>query len=129
MNILAVDDGAETCGLLTGFLAAEGYTMITASTTLEAMATILIGPVDVVLLHLPMLPAEERQFAEFMAANGNALHVSVIVISRPGDEARASWSGMGRRARTLKAPLDPAELLEVLQDVGPGRSDGTCRSV
>lgn len=118
-QILLVDDDAGILAVLTGLFEDEGWDVLTAHESREALAVLEITRPAVMLLDLMMPGMSGQELLSEMAARG--LDVPVVLMSarkNVGDIAAATQA-----AGYLTKPFDIDEALQLVANVSGDRSE------
>jgi two-component system phosphate regulon response regulator OmpR len=112
-SVLVVDDDALILRLVKESLTEAGYSVKTASGSLEAARAIARDPAQVVLLDIRMPGIDGRQFAEDLRAR----HISSkIIVMTAGPNAQRLAHEINADGY-LEKPFDIAELISVVQRI------------
>ncbi len=109
-RILVVDDEANDRQLLEVLLAAEGFTIMTASSGAEALSIIAQTPPDLILLDVMMPDMDGYQVAEAIKSDRSILPIPIVMITVLDDrEAMMRALAVGVEDFLIK-PVHRAEL-------------------
>jgi CheY-like chemotaxis protein len=115
MNVLVVDDDADTRSLLRDLLQPAGHRITAAASVLEAILHVELQRFDLVLLDLTMPGMDGLQFAEFMSSHWNTFDTPVIIVSARGDPESRSLARVYNCAGFLQKPFEAAELFDAIE--------------
>jgi two-component system cell cycle sensor histidine kinase/response regulator CckA len=109
-RILVVDDEANDRQLLEVLLAAEGFTIVTASSGAQALAVIALDPPDLILLDVMMPDMNGYQVAEAIKGDPKLAPIPVVMVTML-DDREAMMRALAAGAEDfLSKPVHRAEL-------------------
>jgi CheY-like chemotaxis protein len=112
VNILLVEDHADTAAALKGYLRSCGHEVATAATCQAALAHLALSRIEVVICDLGLPDGSGWELLpELRARIGPAYAVAITARNLPGDEARSLQVGFQAH---LTKPFAPAKLVELL---------------
>ena len=111
-KILIVDDSPTERYVMTDFLVAHGYTVMTADSGEEALEKIKLEPPHLVLMDVVMPGQNGFQATRAIARNPLTQHLPVIICTSKSQETDRIW-GMRQGAHDyLVKPIDQQLLLK-----------------
>jgi CheY-like chemotaxis protein len=125
MNILFVDDEADTRTLVRELLSDAGHRVTAAASGVEAIVQVEIQSFDLVLLDLMMPGIDGYQFAEFMSSHWNTFETPVVIVSCRKDPESKFLSKIFNCAGYLEKPFGPAELFDAVDRIDRQRHQVT----
>ncbi len=119
--ILAVDDDDLNLKLLGYMLGDAGYKVCTASSALQAVASVEVQPPDLILLDVMMPEMDGFEVLEQLKANVKTKSIPVVMLTSLSDMAsRERGTSLGA-THFLSKPTRRVDLLEIVNGlVGPG---------
>ncbi len=117
MNILVVDDEADTRRLLRDLLMRASHSVTLASDATEATAHLGLMKYDLILLDFMMPGVDGYQFSQYLATHWRTFDVPVLVVSCKSDSASTSWAKIQGCVGYIVKPFSPAELLDKVAEV------------
>ncbi len=117
MNLLIVEDDADTRELLGELLSAEGYSVRTAADGAEALALMADGPLPALILLDVMMPVCDG--IEFLLARRTRPRLAeppVLVLTGMGEDIEGlEGDGLGVRG-VLRKPFRPEKLFSMVRE-------------
>ena len=111
-RILVVDDDDALRHLLQVLLESDGYTVVTASTTQEALAALREGPPDLVLCDVRLPDAPPFALVDHLASDLATMHLPLVVCSGAVREIEQAGERLARpHLAVLLKPFDIDALL------------------
>ena len=123
-TILVVDDSRDFQTLMTAYLAAQDYVVLTAADTLQATGSALRDKPSLVIVDIGLPGGDGWMLLDRLKANTRTRHIPVVVVtaqSTPGLPEKASAKGA---AAFLHKPLDKNTLLATIDGVLSQSSSG-----
>src|ERR1019366_8389044 len=125
-RVLLIDDDAELCGLLTRFLAHEGFEVTWSPNGLAGVESAFVATYSLIMLDVMMPDMEGFQVLEHIRRHSRT---PVLMLTARGDtQDRIRGLEMGADDY-LPKPFDPAELLArmraILRRAAPQKAGGT----
>ncbi len=119
-KILIVEDDVVFCKLLTRFLAKNDFEVMDAQTGRDAFELIELNTFSLAILdyRLPDVTGVEI-LSKIKSKNPDS---KVILITRYGDDAVAQEAKKAGADAFISKPINPEELLSVIQDLKPSYS-------
>jgi twitching motility two-component system response regulator PilG len=124
-TILAVDDSASVRKLVEITLRREGFSVLEATSGVEALAQIAEHAVDLILLDVMLDALDGFQLCSAIRRNPRVGSIPIVILSgRETDDDRARGESVGVDAYLTK-PFQPRELLDVVYAQLRDSVDGT----
>ena len=117
MVVLVVEDDDDLRGMVAEALGVDGATVMTASDGAEALATLAITIVDVIVLDMLMPNMNGLEFLQRRAEDARTRDIPVIVFT---GTTSIEHAGFGVDV-TLHKPCSPEELLATFHRIGKQR--------
>lgn len=114
-TILAVDDARASLKLLTGILTAEGYEVRPAESGELALASVLAGPPELILLDVVMPGMDGFQVLRWLKARETVRDIPVIIISALTETAQRVEGLKLGAVDFISKPFQAEELLARVQ--------------
>jgi signal transduction histidine kinase/ActR/RegA family two-component response regulator len=125
LRILIVEDNDDVRETLRVALGAHGHRVRAVANGADALAAAAADPPDVVLLDLGLPDMSGHEVARHLRhdMHGAGLHIVALTgYGQPSDERRARDAGCDLHVRK---PIDPSELLSLLEQLGRGNNGRT----
>ena len=97
-KVLVVDDSPTDLHLITGYLANNGYTAMSASSGEEALARARLDKPDLILMDIVMPGMNGYEATRALGKNPATASIPVMIISSKGQDTDKIW-GMRQGAR------------------------------
>jgi two-component system chemotaxis response regulator CheY len=123
-RILVVDDSATIRKMVRTSLhgVASGADLIEASTGLEAIEQLALGPVDLIVLDLNMPDMHGIDVMRFVRSNERYTGVPIIVLTTRGDEASRATALEAGATTYVTKPFAPQMLADTAQALLEGET-------
>jgi len=118
LRILIVDDNRDAAESLGIVLAGAGHTVIVEDRPAAALGRVYDAPVDVCLLDIGLPGMDGRELAQRLRAIPPLAQATMIALSGYGQPQDLEDSRRAGFTRHLVKPVDIAQLLDVLENVG-----------
>ncbi|MDZ8051174.1 MAG: response regulator [Aulosira sp. ZfuVER01] len=117
-HILVVDDSATMRRMVMASLRdLTDVSFTQASNGLEAIESLVIAPVDLMILDLNMPEMHGLEVLQFVRAHQNYDKIPIIVLTTRGDEASRTAALNAGASRYLTKPFEPQTFVVEAQDL------------